>query len=93
MKLHEIITANEEGKEILIEALLPYRKSLNVLMPNSVLMVTMVSNAVQYGRIVPIEGFSEVLEEYVNSQDDMTEEDKEAEKELINFQSIMLKDL
>ncbi len=93
LKLHEIIELNEDGKEILIECLLPYKRSLAVLMPNAILMVTMVSNAVQYGKIVDLYGFEEEIESYLNNCDFDNEEDKENERELINFQSIPLSKL
>lgn len=93
MKLHEIVTHNEQGHQILVEKLLPYRKSLRVLFPDSILMVTAVMNAAQYAKIVPAAEFSEALEEYVNEFEDMTDEDKEHERELIAFQSLPLTDL
>ena len=85
MNLSEIKSHIEKGHQILIELLIPYKRSLNVLYPNSILMVTATMNAMQYGKIVPANEFSEALEEHVNEFSDMTEEDKEHERELIAF--------
>jgi len=92
MKLHEIIETMESGEDsVLIESLIPYKKSLQVyytsLFPSEpLLMVTAVFNACQYGIIVPCEELHEAISIYHNYRD--TAEDHE----LISFQSIMLKD-
>jgi hypothetical protein len=91
MLLHEIISANEvSDQSILIEKILPYKKSLQVIFPDAILMVTDVFNAAQYGKIVSSSDFSDAVEEYVNTIPDLTEEEKEEQIELINFQSIPL---
>jgi len=102
MKLHEIISTNEVStNSILIEKLLPYKKQLYVYYKDlfccdPVLMVTMVSNAVQYAKIVPsnefMESICEYLEvDYIDEED--TENDNFSAYEEINFNSRMLKDL
>ena len=99
MKLYEIIEANEKDNiSILIELLVPYKKSLFTyysrwFCSEPVLMVTMVANAVQYAKIVPANEFAEAMDEWVNADNTLSDEDKEDEKETINFNSIMLKDL
>ena len=97
MKLHEIITTNEKGTSaILTELLYKYKKSLYIYYKDlfccePVLMVTTIFNAAQYAIIAPSNEFNEAIEHYLNN-DNMSEEDRESEKELISFQSIMLKD-
>lgn len=96
MKLHEIksILENEpENVTILIELLLPYKKALQVLFPDSILMVTDVFNAAQYGRIVDSVDFLESVEMYVDTIPELTDEEKSHQIELINFQSIPLSKL
>ena len=100
LKLHEIIELNEDiTKDILIELLLPYKKSLltyynDLFLSEPVLMVTMVSNAVQYGKIVPSAEFTEALIEYIEDPDCMEEDNENfCEYETISFNSIMLKNL
>lgn len=95
-KLHEIIKLNEnEETSILIESLLPYKKSLNTYYKDlfscdPILMVTCICNAVQYAKIVPSDDFLECVSNYVDTIQFDNEEDKENEIELINFQSIFL---
>lgn len=96
MKLHEIIAISEEGTTgILIELIIPYKKSLKTYFEryyNSepVLIVTDVFNACQYGFICPANEMSEAIETYLNANDTLSEEDKEYEREVISAQSIML---
>ena len=100
LKLHEIIEINNSGDDsILTELLVPYKKSLltyyNNLFPSEpILMVTMVTNAVQYGKIVPSAEFTEALIEYIEDPDCMEEDNENfCEYETISFNSIMLKNL
>ena len=92
MKLHEIIDINDKGTDsILIEKLAPYKNSLftyysNLFTSEPVLMVTDVFNAAQYALIVPINEMSEAQAIYLQDRD------CSQERELINFQSIMLVD-
>ena len=96
MLLHQIITKNENfTTSILVELLHPYKKSLytyykDLFCCEPVLMVTGVFNAAQYAKIVPSNEFNEAIESYLD--ENLTEQEKQDESELINFQSIMLKD-
>lgn len=99
MKLHQIISTFEDHPEvgILTETLYKYRRSLYVYYRDyftcePVLMVTDVMNAAQYARIVPANDYYEAVEEYLDTNDTLTEEDRKHERENINFNSIMLKD-
>jgi hypothetical protein len=98
MMLHEIIEANETASNsILIECLIPYKKLLLAYYrelyykSEPILMVTSVSNAAQYGRIVAAHEFTESICEYLKDWQ-CTEEDSEgfSEYETINFNSIPL---
>lgn len=97
MKLHEIISTNEGGdKSILTELLYPYRKSLYTYFKSyyncePVLMVTDVFNAAQYALIVPSNELHEAMDTYLEGSE-LSEEEKEEQRELISFQSILLKD-
>ena len=97
MNLHEIIKANEtDGLDISYQAIHPYKKSLytyykSLFCCEPILMITAVFNAVQYCKIVPENDFFEALDGYVNDME-LNEEEKENEKELINFQSLMFRD-
>jgi hypothetical protein len=88
MKLHQIIEANEQdGKSILLEAMHPYFKSLRTYYKDyygcePTLMITSVSNAAQYGRIVPCEEYFEALNAYTTDED---------EQDVINFNSKLIK--
>jgi hypothetical protein len=83
MKLHQIIEANEQdGKSILLEAMHPYFKSLRTYYSEPTLMITRVSNAAQYGKIVPCEEYFEALNEYTTDED---------EQDVINFNSKLIK--
>lgn len=99
MLLHEIISANEvEEKSILVEKLLPYKKSLltyysDLFCCDPILMVVSVSNSAQYAKIVSSNEFSEAIESYVKSIPDLSEEDQECEMETISFNSILLNTL
>jgi len=97
MKLHEIIEANETpGLSIEIQEIKKYKKSLTTYYKyhndQLILMVTAIFNACQYGKIVSANEFNEAIEEHINT-DDMSEEDKEDERELISFNSILLANL
>ena len=67
MKLHEIIEQNAiDTNSILIELLLPYKKSLYTIFSREyrgepVLMVTDVFNAAQYSKIVPANDFIDAV--------------------------------
>jgi hypothetical protein len=99
MKRYEIIEAiSNPENNILIEKILPYKRSLHVYYSRlfccePILMVISVSNAVQYGTIVPSNGFSEALDHYINSCQFESEEDAEAERETVSFNSIYLSKL
>ena len=94
MLLNQIISANDTGTDaILIELLVPYKKSLfayytNYFISEPILMVVSVSNVAQYGIIVPIDEIHEALDTYIGS-----EEYNEDDKEVILFNSIPLKNL
>lgn len=99
LKLYEIIELLETpGNSVLIELMQPYFKSLRTyyrenstkFKPELILMVTSVTNATSYARIEPVDEFNEALEEYINTMDLETEEERENERETINFNSRML---
>jgi len=101
MKIHEIITENNAGENsILIEELAKYAKQLyiyyNHYFPGEpVLMVTSVTNACQYAKIVSSCDFEEAIcqelgVDYVDQED--TDSDKFAAYETICANSIMLKE-
>jgi hypothetical protein len=106
MLLHEIIEKNIEPQtSILIEEIFKYKKSLLTYYANEfprdepILMVTSVSNAAQYGKIVPSSEFNESLCEYLGV-DYISEPDEEgydedlfSDYETISFNSIPLKNL
>jgi hypothetical protein len=102
MRLHEINQANQViGNSILIDEIVKYKKSLITYWSDMycvneeqlILVVTDIMNAAQYGFITEAGQYQEVVEEYVNTIPDMTEEDKENEIENINFNSIQLNKL
>jgi hypothetical protein len=102
MKLHEIIKENDKpGQSLLVECLMPYKKSLSTYLSDYfccdkselILMVTDIFNAAQYGIIVPCDQYFEILDDYINSIPDLSEDEREEQKELINFQSIKFCDL
>jgi len=100
LKLHEIIESNEvETSSILIELLVPYKKSLltyySRLFPSEpILMVTSISNACQYSKIVPDGEFTEALINYIGDYNCMDEENENfCEYETICFNSIPLSNL
>ena len=94
MKLNEIISTNDKGTDsILIEKLIPYKKSLltyyrDLFNCEPILMVTSVFNAAQYGIIVPSNEMDEALDIYI-ADEDYSDEDKE----VIYFNSIALYNL
>jgi hypothetical protein len=98
MKLYEIISKlKEDTNSVLIESMLPYKNSLHTYYSNlfccePILMVTMISNAVQYAQIVPSHEFSEAVSRWVESMN-LSDEDRDNEIELINLQSIYLNEL
>ena len=97
MKLHEIIKANEDGKSsILIELLIPYKKSLltyyrEYFTSEPMLMVTDVFNAAQYGKIVPSCELYDAIMLYLD--EDLSEEDQCYAIEEICANSILLSNL
>ena len=101
MKLHEIIEANSQpDRSILIEEIHKYKRSLTAYYKDQfgtrnelILMVTDVFNAAQYGKIVSANEFSEAIDEYLETDSTLTEEEKEEQRELINFNSIPLSKL
>ena len=95
--LASIIEANDNGLEtgnsLLIEKLLPYRRSLCTYYADKfqcepILMVVMVCNAVQYGLIVPSNEFGDALYQYCETMEFEDEEDRAEFEELVSFQSI-----
>jgi hypothetical protein len=101
MNLSEIIAQNEKADEsILYELIHPYLKILYVYYKDlfccePVLMVTDVTNASQYCRIVDSNDFSEAVCDYLglDSEPEDTESDDFADYETIMFNSKLLKDL
>lgn len=99
MLLHEIISLSEQSETgILIEEIAKYKRSLVTYYKEyyncePVLVVTSVFNACQYGFIASAEEINDAIDTYLNADDTLDEEDKENERELINFQSIMLSNL
>lgn len=97
MKLHEIIKANEDDKSsILIELLIPYKKSLltyyrEQFNSEPMLMVTDVFNAAQYGKIVPSCELYDAIMLYLD--EDLSEEDEENAIEEMWYNSILLSNL
>lgn len=96
MKLHEIIEANESyDRSILVETILPYKNALYAYYfrqygCDPFLMVTSVSNAAQYARIEPINEMYEAVDAWVSSMELESEEESEAEREIIMHYSILL---
>ena len=96
MKLHEIIDINDGGKEtILTEILHKYKKSLlayyTAQFPSEpVLMVVEVFNAAQYAMIVPSAEIDDAIRYYYEFEY-LPEREIDNQIELINFQSITLK--
>lgn len=88
MKLHQIIEANEQQKTtILLEAMHPYFKSLRTYyrrhyLCEPTLMITSVTNAAQYGKIVPCTSYFEALNSFTTD---------EGEQDVINFNSKLIK--
>lgn len=100
MKLHEIIEQNAiDTNSILIELLLPYKKSLYTIFSREyrgepVLMVTDVFNAAQYGKIVPANDFIDAVCAYLDDYNCTDEESENyAAYETICFNSIPLSKL
>ena len=95
--LSDIINTNDQNysTSILYELIHPYKKALYTYYKNyfncePVLMIVSVSNAAQYVKIVSSNEFMDAIEIYL-SDSDMTEEEREHETELINFNSKLLK--
>ena len=100
LKLHEIIELNEKPHtSILIELLIPYKYSLytyykDYFCGEPVLMVTCVCNAVQYGKIVSSQDFTDSVIDWINDPDCIDEESENfGEYETICFNSIPLSKL
>lgn len=100
--LASIIKANDNGLEtgeaLLIEKLLPYRRSLCTYYTNEfrcepILMIVMVCDAVQYGLIVPSNEFSEALSNYCDTMEFDDGDERENFEELVSFQSLPLNNL
>ena len=97
MKLHEIIKANSDDKSsILIELLIPYKKSLltyywEQFSSEPLLMVTDVFNAAQYGKIVPSCELYDAIILYLD--EDLSEEEQCDAIEEICANSILLSKL
>jgi hypothetical protein len=97
MKLHEIIQTNfEDQKSVLIEKMVPCKKSLKIYFSDYfgtndlILMVTSVTNATTYGKIVTGSDFIDAIEawigEAINYED--TDSDSFIEFETISANSI-----
>jgi hypothetical protein len=101
MNLSDIIAQNEKADEsILYELIHPYLKSLYVYYKDlfcsePILMITDVTNAAQYCRIVDSNDFSDAVCDYLglDSEPDDTESDDFAMYESICFNSKFLKDI
>jgi hypothetical protein len=97
MKLHKIIEINSDPRSsILIEKMVPYKRSLltyysSLFNSEPVLMVTSISNAAQYAKIVPIEHFLQCILEYMDF--DLSNSEIIDEIDIISCNSIMLADL
>jgi len=95
MNLSQIISTNDNGTQaILTEILFKYKKSLFTYYSRyfncePILMITDVFNAAQYALIVPANEFNDAIDTYLEGND-MNEEERENERELISFQSIPL---
>jgi hypothetical protein len=99
MKLSEIIKTNDKpDTAILYEAIAPYKKQLLIYYKNMfncdpVAMVTSVTNATAYIKIVPANEFFEAIQDYLNADNTLSDEDRTAEEETINFNSRLFKEL
>lgn len=99
LKRADIIAINNEAdKSVLFESCAPYLGSLYIYYKSlfccePVVMVTDMFNAAQYIKFVPSNEFNEAIDEYLNTCIFLTSEDEENEKELINFNSKLLKDI
>ena len=100
LNLSTIIAMNEiAGNQILIELLIPYKKSLytyykSLFCDEPILMVTSVMNAVQYGKIVSANNFSEEIVNFIGNPDCINDDnDNYCEYETICFNSIPLSKL
>lgn len=97
MRLHEIIKINDTGvRSILIEKLLPYKKSLLTYYAarytsDPYLLIVSVSNAAQYGLICPMEDAHEAIYTYFDGA--INDSEMESEIEVILFNSIPLSKL
>lgn len=103
--LYQIINANEEKEtSVLYETMYPYLKSLytyykDYFCSEPLLMVTSVTNATQYCKIVNSNELYEAICEYlnvsyINTDEERSEEEEEiySEYETICFNSILLRD-
>lgn len=96
MRLYEIIKNLEDPESsILIECLVPYKKSLyryykSTFSCEPVLMITDITNTSQYARIEASNEFNEALDNYVGLCHLDSSEEEEEYKDLINFQSMLL---
>lgn len=97
LKLHQIVEMNDSdvSTSFEISEIKKYKRSLlTIYGNNAVLMVTDVFNACSYGRISDICDFDEDIREYVENRTPlMNEEEAQNYRELIGFQSILLRDL
>jgi hypothetical protein len=103
MKLHEILAINSEPtKSVLYELCLPYLKMLkkyhdSMFNEQTILMVTSVSNAAQYVKIIPASEFSQCVYDFMgvdyvveDKDEEEFDEDIFAEYETICFNSKIL---
>ena len=97
MKLHEIIGNTTASKEVMLDHMQPYIRSLYIFYRHSfccepVLMVTSVTNSASLGMIVPSEEFQDAVFHYVEeNHPEATPGEKKEYMETINFNSLILK--
>ena len=96
MKLHEIIQHMENKESVRLDLCEPYKRLLKRYYCayygnfEFIMIVTDVFNIGGYGFISSSDAYTEDVEEYVNSIPDLTEEDREAAKEVIGVNSFAL---
>lgn len=98
MLLHEIISVYKSGKKsVLIENLIPYKKSLLTYYAarytsDPLLLIVSVSNAAQYGLICPMDDAIEAINTYFDGAINDAEE-MEHTIEVTLFNSIQLRNI
>lgn len=104
-RLNELLTDIENRNMVSFQEIYPYRKSLYLLLKDyfceePVFMITLLTNAIQAGKIVPANEFNDELLDEVNKDneefailEEEMDEDTFMEFETINFNSQFLKDV